>query len=149
MLLVIAGLLPAHLGTIELLGEKKPADRRRCCGVFSSSLATPEYLSVDQILSFLGRKSKEYLCSFELNFLKGVHSSEKYHNLSEGQKCKVSIVCALRKERGALLMDEPFNALDVTSRKLLSDYLLSYRGLLIYVDHRNTSALMEEALLKL
>lgn len=131
------------------MGAVRPADRRRLCGVFSSSVPVPEYLSCHQALSLFRGDGGKRLAGFEAEFLGGIDPDARLADLSEGQRRKLAIVCALRKERGALLLDEPFNALDTASTALLGDYLDGYQGVLVYVNHRSSTPGREEVCLQL
>ncbi|MFD1217250.1 ABC transporter ATP-binding protein [Microbulbifer celer] len=139
LLLALAGLIPVASGSIFLEGSVRPSNRRKLCGFFSSAIQVPGYLTVAQTLSFFDPRSGCHFEELESSLLRGINFSEKYEGLSEGQKRRVSIVCAVRKERGVLIMDEPFNALDGRSVAAIENYLESYEGKLIYVDHRGVA----------
>ncbi|WP_226648965.1 ATP-binding cassette domain-containing protein [Microbulbifer variabilis] len=143
-LLGVSGLIPISSGSINLLGESKKSSRRSMCGVFSSAILLPEYLTVNEILSACQAPISDQLKVFETEFLCNIHSCTRISGLSEGQKRKVAIVCALRKERGALLLDEPFNALDKVAMGVLVEYLSNYSGMLIYTSHSKVSFLAKE-----
>lgn len=149
LLLAIAGLLPIATGDVRLLGKTRPSERRGICGVFSSGISVPEYLTASQAVSLFNADGQETLAEFETQFFNEMDLGSRVGKLSEGQQRKVGLVCALRKERGALLLDEPFNALDAVSADLLRDYLYAYQGFLICVDHRNSAIGLKEDYLDL
>lgn len=149
LLLAIAGLLPIASGDVRLLGKARPSERRKICGVFSSGISVPEYLAAAQAISLFNGDGQETLSGFEVQFLNEMDLGARVGELSEGQQRKVGLVCALRKERGVLLLDEPFNALDAVSSELLRDYLYAYQGFLIYVDHRDSAIGLKEDCLEL
>ncbi|WP_444920901.1 ATP-binding cassette domain-containing protein [Microbulbifer sp. CnH-101-G] len=145
LLLGISGLIPISSGRINILGERRRSGRRRMCGVFSNAILLPEYLSVKEILSACQTPISSRLKNFEEEFLCNIHSCTRVTDLSEGQKRKVAIVCSLRKERGALLLDEPFNALDKKAREALVGHLSDYSGMLVYTSHSEVSFSAGEA----
>ncbi|WP_444887918.1 ABC transporter ATP-binding protein [Microbulbifer sp. JMSA008] len=138
-LLGISGLISISSGTINLLGEIKRSSRRERCGVYSDAITLPSYLSVEEVLSVCHIQKSDRLKEFKEEFLCDIHSCAKVSDLSEGQRRKVAIVCALFKENGVLLLDEPFNALDENSSRALIEHLSDYSGMLIYASHNSVS----------
>lgn len=149
LLLAIAGLLPIASGNVRLLGKTRASERREICGVFSSGISIPEYLTASETISLFNAEGQEILAGFEVKFLNGIDLEARVGELSEGQQRKVGLVCALRKEQGVLLLDEPFNALDAVSSDLLRDYLYAFQGFLICVDHRISTNGLKEGYLDL
>ncbi len=131
---LVAGLLDATSGTLLCAGReiKGPGPDRAV--VFQNHSLLPwltctgnVLLAVEQV--FGDKESKAQMldrahAALELVHL--THAIDKFpHEISGGMKQRVGIARALAMEPKALLMDEPFGALDALTRAHLQDELMS------------------------
>ncbi|RJX39521.1 ABC transporter ATP-binding protein [Paenibacillus pinisoli] len=61
--------------------------------------------------------------------------TQPYASLSGGQKTKAQLAALLLKEPKLLLLDEPTNHLDSASLLWLEEWVVSYKGTIVYVSH--------------
>jgi iron(III) transport system ATP-binding protein len=131
LLRAVAGLEPAHAGTIALAGEivsspskHVPAEARRIGMVFQDFALFP-HLDVAQNVAFgLPRGSKKARDRrvdevLQLVGLEQAHLNYP-HQLSGGQQQRVALARALAPSPRLLLLDEPFSSLDVDLRERLA-----------------------------
>ena len=148
----IAGLETPDRGRIVLQGRvlfdseqriNVPA-RARCIGLLFQSYALFPHLTVAENISFglqglpeaeRNRRVAEQLAAAHLEVL-----AERYPaTLSGGEQQRVALARALAIEPAALLLDEPFSALDTHLRSALErqlrETLASYAGSTLFVSH--------------
>ena len=130
LLRVIAGLEEPSSGEIRLEGQTIMGPGPERGMVFQEYSLFPWRTVLDNVafgLELKGipkderyRKARQYLKMVELE-----RFEERYpHELSGGMKQRVAIARALVNEPKALLMDEPFGALDAQTRNLMQSELL-------------------------
>jgi len=92
------------------------------------------YLAVETVFSKLSAAEKKAITDEHIEMVGLTEAAEKRPNeLSGGMKQRVSIARALAIRPKVLILDEPFGALDPTTREELQDELLE-----IWRDHRIT-----------
>lgn len=124
-------------------GINVPSHRRKVSLVFQHYALFP-HMTVGQNIGFglnhLARQERtdrvyHYLCLMELQGLGSYYP----HQLSGGQQQRVALARALATEPEALLLDEPFSALDTYLRsqmeQILINTLSSYKGVTLFVTH--------------
>jgi NitT/TauT family transport system ATP-binding protein len=139
LLRIIAGLEDPSSGSVYLDGDliKGPGPERGM--VFQEYSLFPWRTVIDNIafgLELKGVHKKERLerSNQYLNMVGLERFSERYpHELSGGMKQRVAIARALVNDPKALLMDEPFGALDAQTRNIMQSELLR-----IWAEERNT-----------
>jgi nitrate/nitrite transport system ATP-binding protein len=131
---LVAGLLDATSGTLLCAGREIRGPGPDRAVVFQNHSLLPwltctgnVLLAVEQV--FGDKESKAQMlerahAALELVHL--THANDKFpHEISGGMKQRVGIARALAMEPKALLMDEPFGALDALTRAHLQDELMS------------------------
>ena len=124
-------------------GINVPSHRRKVSLVFQHYALFP-HLTVSQNIGFglqhldkeeRRRRIHRYLEAFQLSGL-----GDRYpHQLSGGQQQRVALARALATEPQALLLDEPFSALDTYLRHHMEQQLIQtladYKGCTLFVSH--------------
>lgn len=157
LLRAIAGLL-GPVGTVVLDDRVLDGDRfveveDRNLGVVFQELLLFPHMTVDENIAFAALSSgasrqdartrtDRFIERLELQGLR----SKKPGQLSGGEKQRVALARALGTEPAALLLDEPFAALDAASRvavrRLLVDHVRTFDGPTILVTHDPLEALV-------
>lgn len=145
LLNIIAGLDLPSSGTAEIDGRQITSPGADRVMMFQESALFP-WLSVIDNVKFGMRQNK--MSEDEQNlraekYLEMVHLSKfkhyNIHQLSGGMKQRCALARALTLDSKALLMDEPFAALDKQTKNILRDELAeiwnSTRRTIIYVTH--------------
>ena len=150
LLKIAAGLLQPTSGSIYIKGQRVPEPSADVGFVFQAPNLL-EWLSViDNILLPISIKLKPRVdhrkYAMELLDLVGLSAFYNRHprELSGGQQSRVAIARALITKPEALLLDEPFAAIDAITREELQEDLLQVCGLrkttVLFVTHDITEA---------
>jgi len=148
----IAGVETPTQGRIVLNGqtlfdsEKRiniPSHQRKVSLVFQNYALFP-HMTVSQNIAFglqqLPKDMRSQRVNQQLALLQLQGLGDRYpHQLSGGQQQRVALARALATEPEALLLDEPFSALDTYLRsqveRQLVETLLTYTGVTLFVTH--------------
>lgn len=132
-----------YQGSIDLLGKGRPkGDLMNSIGAVMESPAVLESLTVKEFLELVVSLRKvndvqrlEHLIdAFELRQYLGNYIM----NLSQGNKQKVAIVAAIVHRPKLLILDEPFNALDVKSARIFKEIIQNHKkegGAVLFSTH--------------
>ncbi len=145
LLNVAAGLLKPTGGSVRVFGERLLGINRRSGYLFQSDALMPWRSAIDNVtagLEFRGVGRKE-ASERAADWLKRVglsaHAHKYPHELSGGMKKRVALAQTLILDPKILLMDEPFSALDVQTRSLMGNELLTLwsqdRKSVVFVTH--------------
>jgi ABC-type Fe3+/spermidine/putrescine transport system ATPase subunit len=151
---ILAGFETAESGTILLYGEditERPPQTRQIGYVFQDYTLFP-HLTVGEniayglrVLKATPREQQQRVD--ELLALVGLtgFGSREVHTLSGGEQQRVAVARAIAPRPRALLLDEPFSAIDTERRETLRDHLLRIQRELrlptIFVTHSRAEAL--------
>jgi len=140
ILKTILGLVKPDSGSVKVLGinvEDDPVGVKRRVGYVPESPRIYEFLTGLEFLDLTGdiygmspsekkRRIDEYLDALELEGREG----DMISSYSQGMKQKVAVISALMHRPELLLLDEPLNALDPRSARIVKDLLreLSLKG---------------------
>ncbi|MGB3548105.1 MAG: ABC transporter ATP-binding protein [Saprospiraceae bacterium] len=155
LLKIIAGLETADAGTVVMDGEvldRVPAYRRNIVYLYQEALLFP-HLTVAENIAFglrirkldraeIDRRVREMLVSLDLL----EHAGKSPEQLSGGQRQRVAFGRALVINPRVLLLDEPFGALDVETRREMQAFFKriaqKFRITSIFVTHDLKEALI-------
>ena len=83
---------------------------------------------------FKGEDSHLRSALFKFMFV-GENIFKKISKLSGGEKVRLKLFCLMQDEVNFLILDEPTNHIDITTREILEDTLNSYDGTILFVSH--------------
>jgi NitT/TauT family transport system ATP-binding protein len=152
LLRLIAGLLPATAGRIEVAGEAVVKPRRDVAMMFQRPALLPWRSVLDNVLlpvQIFGWRKAEYRDrAQQLLALTGLTGFEKRlpHELSGGMQQRVALCRALIGQPRVMLMDEPFSALDPLIREELAGELqrihMEQEATTVFVTHSIDEAVL-------
>jgi len=152
LLRLIAGLLPATSGAVEIEGEAVVKPRRDVSMMFQRPALLPWRTVLDNVLlpvQIFGWRRAEYRERAQrLLELTGLTGFEKRlpHELSGGMQQRVALCRALIGKPRVMLMDEPFSALDPLIREELSVELqrihMEQEATTVFVTHSIDEAVL-------
>jgi NitT/TauT family transport system ATP-binding protein len=128
---LISGLEPPSLGTVKVFGEPVTSVGRQVGYVFQRDAVFPWKSVLDNVAMgprFRGTPTDEANTRARDWIARvGLSGFERYypHQLSGGMRKRVALAQTLINEPRILLMDEPFSALDVQTRVLMENELLT------------------------
>jgi ABC-2 type transport system ATP-binding protein len=137
---MIMGLLQPTAGAVTVLGldaQKDPVGVKRQVGYVPESPNIYEFLTGLEYLDFIAdiysvpqaekqQRITEYLKALQLEGREG----DMINSYSDGMKKKISLISAFLHKPKLLIFDEPLNALDPRSARIVKDYLqeLKHQG---------------------
>jgi len=135
---MLLGLVQADLGTVNVLGldvQKQPVEVKRLVGYVPEAANIYEFLTGIEYLDFIAdiygvpaaekqQRITEYLKALQLEGREG----DMINSYSDGMKKKISLISAFIHKPKLLLLDEPLNALDPRSARIVKDYLHELKG---------------------
>lgn len=130
---MLMGLLQPTAGSISVLGidvQKDPVAVKRQVGYVPESPNIYEFLTGIEYLDFIAdiysvpqaekqQRITEYLKALQLEGREG----DMINSYSDGMKKKISLISAFLHKPKLLILDEPLNALDPRSARIVKDYL--------------------------
>ncbi|MGD6851218.1 MAG: ABC transporter ATP-binding protein [Candidatus Bathyarchaeia archaeon] len=130
---MLLGLLQPTAGQVTVLGidvQKDPVAVKRQVGYVPESPTVYEFLTGIEYLDFIGdiynvstvekqQRINEYLKALELKGREG----DMINSYSDGMKKKISLISAFLHKPKLLILDEPLNALDPRSARIVKDFL--------------------------
>lgn len=129
LLRVIAGLLPANSGTVEVLAQPDP--HRRPMGLVFQEARMLPWRNVGANVEFgleglhLSAHERRERAEAALSLVGMDGYADRWpYELSGGQRQRIGIARALAVQPDVLLMDEPFGALDAVIRRTLQDEMV-------------------------
>ena len=83
---------------------------------------------------FVGEESHLRSALYKFMFV-GENIFKKISKLSGGEKVRLKLFCLMQEEVNFLILDEPTNHIDITTREILEDTLNEYEGTILFVSH--------------
>jgi len=135
---MLMGLVQPDAGDIRVLGldvSRQPVEVKRLVGFVPESANIYEFLTGIEYLDFIAdiygvppeekkQRISEYLKALQLEGREG----DMINSYSDGMKKKISLISAFIHKPKLLLLDEPLNALDPRSARIVKDFLHSLKS---------------------
>ena len=83
---------------------------------------------------YIGDESHLRSALFKFLFDKSV-INKKTSKLSGGEKVRLKLFCLMQQNINFLILDEPTNHIDITTREVLEETLKEYEGTILFVSH--------------
>jgi ABC-2 type transport system ATP-binding protein len=130
---MLLGLVPPTAGSLTVLGldvQKDPIAVKRQVGYVPESPDVYEFLTGIEYLDFIAdiynvppmekqQRINEYLKALQLEGREG----DMINSYSDGMKKKISLISAFLHKPKLLILDEPLNALDPRSARIVKNFL--------------------------
>ncbi|MBN1665083.1 MAG: ABC transporter ATP-binding protein [Deltaproteobacteria bacterium] len=147
-IMALCGLLKINAGSIQIFGlsiNQKGAEIRKLIGVAPQEIALFPMLTAYENLAYFGRMyglDRATIRQRVDHLLEDFGLKEKAKvrvaHFSGGMKRRLNLIAALLHRPRLLILDEPTSGVDVQSRKMILDYLLSLQAegvTIIYSSH--------------
>ena len=135
---MLVGLVQPDAGEVNVLGldvVKQPVEVKQLVGYVPESANIYEFLTGIEYLDFIADiycvppeekrlRITEYLKALQLEGREG----DMINSYSDGMKKKISLISAFVHKPKLLLLDEPLNALDPRSARIVKDFLHSLKA---------------------
>jgi ABC-2 type transport system ATP-binding protein len=135
---MLLGLVTPEVGSVTVLGldvNKDPVGVKCLTGYVPESANIYEFLTGIEYLDFIAdiysvpaeekkQRITEYLKALQLEGREG----DMINSYSDGMKKKISLISAFIHKPKLLLLDEPLNALDPRSARIVKDFLHELKG---------------------
>lgn len=120
------------------------------------SFEDPDRTILDEVRHMLmcdSQKAHKLLASFGF---KGEHVMKRVKELSGGEQKRLRLCTLMQKNYSLLIMDEPTNHMDITSREIIEEAVIGFTGTCLFISHDRyfikkictRSLLLDEGLLK-
>jgi ABC-2 type transport system ATP-binding protein len=135
---MLTGLVEPTAGSVTVLGldvQKQPVEVKQLVGYVPEAANIYEFLTGIEYLDFIAdiygvptaekkQRITEYLKALQLEGREG----DMINSYSDGMRKKISLISAFLHKPKLLLLDEPLNALDPRSARIVKDYLHELKG---------------------
>jgi ABC-2 type transport system ATP-binding protein len=135
---MLMGLVSPTSGSVNVLGidvQQNPVEVKRLVGYVPESPSIYEFLTGIEYLDFIGdvygmsadekqQRITEYLKALQLDGREG----DMINSYSDGMKKKIALISAFIHKPKLLILDEPLNALDPRSARIVKDILAGLKA---------------------